>query len=1347
MCRLGVLLLLLPSAFVTSSAAPIHDADSQESSSGFLGLRSLLQSFSRIFLKDDLLRDLDNLFSSPVDLQDLPKNFHQEENQEHRMGNHTLSSHLQIDKVTDNKTGEVLISEKVVASIEPEGNTEGGWKEPRVEEKETLVPVPKAIDNLHPEPRRVAFWVMKLPRRRTQPDVEDGGSWLIEKRHRLQAIRDGLRGGAHDDNLEEGVRVPQRYHYMDNILLADSNADTLERMFEEVKKILGAREMAQWLRALAVLPEVLSSIPSNICNETWHPLLACSGGGKVRASPAATEKQEWSMDLPDDTASGSTARMCLWEQPEEVNSGSLLSLEEQIINSTFEACDPHKTGTVAVTHLLAYLEAVTGQGPQDVRLQTLARSLDPYGEGAGATVELGTFLVVMRDWIAACQLHGGLEQAEETAFGGTLAFPHLPSECPEAEEPANLESFGGEDPRPEGPATAELLSSLEDLELSNRRLAGENAKLQHSVETAEEGSARLGAEIAALRKQLRSTQQALQVAKALDEELEDLKTLAKSLEEQNRSLMAQARHTNGKLLAERDGVKRRSEELATEKDALKRQLCECEQVICQREAVLSERTRHAESLAQTLEEYRTTTQELRQEISNLEERLSLSQEGPEQILEGAEAGRVGWIMALPPSLDMEIQAIRQEQDASDAGLSSPLCGVWQWEEAEFPSEDPARRQRNLQRESVHALEGGRTPSLRLSRRQEEEEEEESLVLVDPSIPLGTPYHELALGSSPESCQGVPDIQQALVPVVRELVPVERSWAQHCLRPQHSPELRVSQHPLVPTPILGLLLLLLLSILLLGQSPKPTWPHLQLYYLQPPPVHRHLCAMQPFSPIFFFFPLFLLNGLGSKAAPSTSLPVGSDPQEMIQPSRIPDGALENSTRDRPTPGYSATVPPEPSKTPPPASPHNSRKNLSETPSPSLSDSPETPRPSQLTESQDASQMSPSKATLPESSEIPKPDLTEISQPASPETQKTNPFKTSPSESPKAEHTDPTPTTHQDSSEIPKADTPHISPDEGPKIPSPGPTQLLSSKSQETYDPGMNRTLNSAFLPTTQPDPTETPQSAFFITHNSSPTDIPQTQFPTTTNQSATEMPGTSDLQITTGLPTHPTATFREEATTSSEPGLSPSPESPAATQVATTGLSTSDSLGTKELNIPQNSGPKGPDSPSPSARIAGPPVPPEHPNQVAPGVLQAPQKHSRGETVNTIIVVERVKETGVTLVSRPRGSISGSLCLFFAGTGMLIGIFLLLWCLYRRASRHRSFAHHRLQNRDEPVLHLDAPKDPLDLYFYASDAWVPSHIATQQPPPTPPLPPKLPPPPRGPQRLEALSPAALSPNFV
>nr|XP_012609916.1 protein KASH5 isoform X3 [Microcebus murinus] len=562
---------------------------------------------------------------------------------------------------------------------------------------------------------------------------------------------------------------------------------------------------------------------------------------RLVVSLAAAEHQGWPMDLPEGQAGGPAAEMYLWEQPDEANLKPLLSLEEQILNSTFEACDPQRTGTVTVTHVLAYLEAVTGRGPQDTRLQTLAHSLDPNREGPQARVDLDTFLVVMRDWIAACQLHGGLELEEETALEGALTSPQLPSGCPEAEEPANLESFGGEDPRPELPATADLLNSLEDLELSNRRLAGENAKLQRSVETAEEGSARLGEEILALRKQLRSTQQALQFAKAVDEELEDLKTLAKSLEEQNRSLLAQARQTekeqqhlvtemetlqeeNGKLLSERDGVKRRSEELATEKDALKRQLYECERLICQRDAILSE--------------------ELRLEISRLEERLSQTREGPDELPEEAQARRVGWTNLLPPSLGLEIEAIRQKQEVAAADLASPLCGVWQWEEvinetdeeAEFLPEAPGGEQRNFQGEPACPKEERKEPFLWLPRREEEEEADtqtaDSQVTADPPIPLGDPHPDIS-GSPPESCPIQPELQQALVPVMKELVPVHRRpWGQVCLPPQ---QLRVTRHTLIPAPVLGLLLLLLLSVLLLGQSPPPTWPHLQLYYLQPPPV--------------------------------------------------------------------------------------------------------------------------------------------------------------------------------------------------------------------------------------------------------------------------------------------------------------------------------------------------------------------------------------------------------------------------------------------------------------------------------------------------------------------------------
>ncbi|XFF87427.1 hypothetical protein AB1E18_013646 [Capra hircus] len=585
-------------------------------------------------------------------------------------------------------------------------------------------------------------------------------------------------------------------------------------------------------------------------------LVPSSDGGELLASPPAAEQPRWPMDMPEDQAGGPTAKMYLWDQAEDGSLGTLLSLEEQILNSTFEACDPQRTGTVAVTHLLAYLEAVTGQGPQDARLQTLACSLDPNGEGPQATVDLDTFLVVMRDWITACQLDGGLELEEETAFEGALTSQQLPSGRPEVEDPANLESFGGEDPRPELPATADLLSSLEDLELSNRRLAGENAKLQRSVETAEEGSARLGEEISALRKQLRSTQQALQFARGVDEELEDLKTLAKSLEEQNRSLLAQARHTekeqqrlvaemetlqeeNGKLLAERDGVKRRSEELALEKDILKRQLYECEHLICQRDAILSERTRHAESLTKTLEEYRATTQELRLEISHLEEQLSQTQEGLDELSEGAQVRRADCTNLLPPSLGVEIQAIQQKQEETPVDFSSPLCGVWPWEEVvseadgedELLPETPSGGQRNSQEESAQPQEGREEPSTRLPRREEEEEAEIEVVVDLPIHPEDSHPGDI-LRNPPESSPSEPELQQALVPVVKELVPVRRPvWGQLCLCPLR---LRVSRHLLIPAPLLGLLLLLL-SVLLLGQSPPPTWPHLQLCYLQPPPV--------------------------------------------------------------------------------------------------------------------------------------------------------------------------------------------------------------------------------------------------------------------------------------------------------------------------------------------------------------------------------------------------------------------------------------------------------------------------------------------------------------------------------
>nr|XP_015004818.2 dickkopf-like protein 1 isoform X2 [Macaca mulatta]XP_015285563.1 dickkopf-like protein 1 isoform X2 [Macaca fascicularis] len=176
--RHPLVLLLLLSALVTpSTAASIHDADAQESSLGLTGLQSLLQGFSRLFLKDDLLQGIDSFFSAPMDFRGLPRNYYQEENQEHQLGNNTLSSHLQIDKV------------------------------PRMEEKEALVSIRKAMDSFHTELHpRVAFWIMTLPRRRSHHNVLEGGRWLSEKPHHLQAVQDGLSEGTHEVFLKEGTQ-------------------------------------------------------------------------------------------------------------------------------------------------------------------------------------------------------------------------------------------------------------------------------------------------------------------------------------------------------------------------------------------------------------------------------------------------------------------------------------------------------------------------------------------------------------------------------------------------------------------------------------------------------------------------------------------------------------------------------------------------------------------------------------------------------------------------------------------------------------------------------------------------------------------------------------------------------------------------------------------------------------------------------------------------------------------------------------------------------------------------------------------------------------------------------------
>ncbi|NXP72611.1 DKK3 protein, partial [Ramphastos sulfuratus] len=59
---------------------------------------------------------------SEVNFENLPPNYHNESNIETRIGNKTVQTHQEIDKVTDNKTGSTVFSETVITSIKDREN-------------------------------------------------------------------------------------------------------------------------------------------------------------------------------------------------------------------------------------------------------------------------------------------------------------------------------------------------------------------------------------------------------------------------------------------------------------------------------------------------------------------------------------------------------------------------------------------------------------------------------------------------------------------------------------------------------------------------------------------------------------------------------------------------------------------------------------------------------------------------------------------------------------------------------------------------------------------------------------------------------------------------------------------------------------------------------------------------------------------------------------------------------------------------------------------------------------------------------------------------------------------------
>nr|XP_025039356.1 protein KASH5 isoform X3 [Pelodiscus sinensis] len=364
--------------------------------------------------------------------------------------------------------------------------------------------------------------------------------------------------------------------------------------------------------------------------------------------------------------------------------------EEHVLTCTFDACDLEQTGQVSVFRIIEYLQSVTGQSCEEGRLQMLYKMLDP--EERGAAVDLPTFRAIMKTWIENCRQDGGLDSTKEgDKFVDDMRLWPSGRWQRAVSSAAQLEGYGGDIGSVNPEEAAALMSSIEDLEYGHKKLAMQNAKLQRTIEAAEEHSSRLTEEIFQLKSRLRSSQQALEQAKSVSNELEDLKVVAKSLEEENGKLHSQARQLekeqqclslqvnnlqeeNRKLLTERDRVKQKVAGLAAEKSDLKTQLCEYETLLSCKDTALTETTNHAEELTAMLAEYKTVVQELRLETSQLQEQLSQTYEDLAMLLKEVPHELKPHCQLPAQPLCVEIEEIQQGGKV-EASLPSPLCGV------------------------------------------------------------------------------------------------------------------------------------------------------------------------------------------------------------------------------------------------------------------------------------------------------------------------------------------------------------------------------------------------------------------------------------------------------------------------------------------------------------------------------------------------------------------------------------------------------------------------------------------------------------------------------------------------
>ncbi|XP_044134115.1 protein KASH5 [Bufo gargarizans] len=236
----------------------------------------------------------------------------------------------------------------------------------------------------------------------------------------------------------------------------------------------------------------------------------------------------------------------------------------------------------------------------------------------------------------------------------------------------------------------ELSVKIAELNCTNKKLTDEKTKLQRSLDLAEDTNTRLTEEITDLKSKIKSSQQAMQHARSIWNELEDMKIFVKNLEDKisvvitEKKLMEKEEHLlsshkqtlqeeNDKLISEKEKVKEKLDSLRVENSKLLHQLYEYENLLAQKDELLTQKTIQTEELMGLVEEQKTLLQELKNEKNNLQEELAQTHEDiaihSSLSHEQRSSSRSVW------SVCKEIEEIQESNSDPKLALPDPLCHI------------------------------------------------------------------------------------------------------------------------------------------------------------------------------------------------------------------------------------------------------------------------------------------------------------------------------------------------------------------------------------------------------------------------------------------------------------------------------------------------------------------------------------------------------------------------------------------------------------------------------------------------------------------------------------------------